>query len=89
MEHIQLFVTVFNLTKISNHSFAISFPYSCPFLVAHLTICIPVIVGVLFLFVIITLLRTSFTDPGILPRALPEEAADIERQIGKSDVYED
>ncbi|KAK3572009.1 hypothetical protein QTP86_022175 [Hemibagrus guttatus] len=57
------------------------FIFDCPFLVAHLTICIPVIAGVLFLFVIITLLRTSFTDPGILPRALPEEAADIERQI--------
>lgn len=55
---------------------------------AHLTICIPVIAAVLFLFVIITLLRTSFTDPGILPRALPEEAADIERQIGKTVVYE-
>lgn len=57
------------------------FIFDCPFLLAHLTICIPVIAGVLFLFVIITLLRTSFTDPGILPRALPEEAADIERQI--------
>ncbi|KAM9488070.1 palmitoyltransferase ZDHHC18a isoform 1-T1 [Clarias gariepinus] len=57
------------------------FIFDCPFLVAHLTICIPVIAGVLFLFVIITLLRTSFTDPGILPRAFPEEAADIERQI--------
>ncbi|MCJ8728120.1 hypothetical protein PDJAM_G00000610 [Pangasius djambal] len=60
---------------------ALFFTFDCPFLVAHLTVCIPVIAGVLFLFVIITLLRTSFTDPGILPRALPEEAADIERQI--------
>ncbi|TSQ69503.1 putative palmitoyltransferase ZDHHC14 [Bagarius yarrelli] len=57
------------------------FIFDCPFLVAHLTVCIPVIAGILFLFVIITLLRTSFTDPGILPRALSEEVADIERQI--------
>lgn len=39
--------------------------------------------AVLFLFVIISLLRTSFTDPGILPRATPDEAADIEKQIGE------
>lgn len=58
--------------------------YSCPFLVEHLTVFIPVIGGVLFVFVVISLLRTSFTDPGILPRATPDEAADIERQIGKA-----
>lgn len=56
---------------------------SCPFLVHYLTVFIPVIGGVLFVFVIIALLQTSFTDPGILPRALPDEAADIERQIGE------
>lgn len=56
---------------------------SCPFLVEHLTVFIPVIGGVLFVFVVTSLLRTSFTDPGILPRATAEEAADIERQIGK------
>lgn len=56
---------------------------SCPFLVQHLTSCIPAIGGVLFLFVLLTLLRTSFSDPGILPRATPDEAAQVERQIGK------
>jgi len=35
-------------------------------------------------FVVFSLLRTSFTDPGILPRATPDEAADIEKQIGKA-----
>lgn len=40
--------------------------------------------GVLFVFVLGTLLRTSFSDPGILPRASPDEAADLERQIGKT-----
>ncbi|KAK2887289.1 hypothetical protein Q8A67_015517 [Cirrhinus molitorella] len=57
------------------------FIFDCPFLVKHLTSCIPAIGGVLFVFVIISLLQTSFTDPGILPRATPEEAADIEKQI--------
>lgn len=60
------------------------FFYSCPFLVEHLTVFIPVIGGVLCVFVLISLLRTSFTDPGILPRATPDEAADIEKQIGKT-----
>lgn len=50
----------------------------------HLTVFIPVIGGVLFVFVVISLLRTSFTDPGILPRATPDEAADVEKQIGKA-----
>ncbi|KAL6100057.1 zdhhc18 [Pungitius sinensis] len=57
------------------------FIFDCPFLVKHLTSCIPVIGGLLFVFVVITLLQTSLTDPGILPRATPEEAADIEKQI--------
>ncbi|XP_071381574.1 palmitoyltransferase ZDHHC18a [Centroberyx affinis] len=60
------------------------FAFDCPFLVEHLTVFIPVIGGVLFLFVVISLLQTSFTDPGILPRATPDEAADIEKQIDTS-----
>ncbi|XP_067304458.1 palmitoyltransferase ZDHHC18a isoform X1 [Pseudorasbora parva] len=60
------------------------FTFDCPFLVVNLTVFIPVIGGVLFLFVIFTLLQTSFTDPGIIPRALPDEAVDIERQIDNS-----
>lgn len=36
------------------------------------------------MFVLGTLLRTSFSDPGVLPRATPDEAADLERQIGKT-----
>lgn len=59
------------------------FTFDCPFLAQQLTPVIPVIGGVLFLFVLGTLLRTSFSDPGVLPRASPDEAADLERQIGK------
>ncbi|XP_061632143.1 palmitoyltransferase ZDHHC18a isoform X1 [Phyllopteryx taeniolatus] len=60
------------------------FAFDCPFLVEHLTVFIPVIGGVLFVFVVLSLLRTSFTDPGILPRATSDEAADIEKQIDTS-----
>uniref|UniRef100_A0A3B4A9N4 Palmitoyltransferase n=1 Tax=Periophthalmus magnuspinnatus TaxID=409849 RepID=A0A3B4A9N4_9GOBI len=57
------------------------FTFDCPFLALQLTPIIPVIGGVLFLFVLGSLLRTSFSDPGVLPRATPDEAADLERQI--------
>ncbi|XP_007248515.3 palmitoyltransferase ZDHHC14 isoform X1 [Astyanax mexicanus] len=57
------------------------FTFDCPFLANTLTPAIPVIGGVLFSFVLGTLLRTSFSDPGVLPRATPDEAADLERQI--------
>lgn len=39
------------------------------------------------MFVLGTLLRTSFSDPGVLPRATPDEAADLERQIGKTETF--
>ncbi|XP_036398742.1 probable palmitoyltransferase ZDHHC14 isoform X1 [Megalops cyprinoides] len=57
------------------------FAFDCPFLASSLTPAVPAIGGVLFLFVLGTLLRTSFSDPGVLPRATPDEAADLERQI--------
>ena len=55
---------------------------SCPYLTVELTPAIPVIGGVLFIFVMAALLRTSWSDPGIIPRATAQEAADTERQIG-------
>lgn len=57
------------------------FTFDCKYLADELTPIIPVIGGALFLFVLGTLLRTSFSDPGVLPRATPDEAADLERQI--------
>ncbi|KAJ8351195.1 hypothetical protein SKAU_G00226710 [Synaphobranchus kaupii] len=53
----------------------------CPYLAVHLSPAIPVFAGLLFLFVIAMLLRTSFSDPGVLPRALPDEATFIEMEI--------
>ncbi|KAM6973433.1 palmitoyltransferase ZDHHC14-like isoform 2-T2 [Aplochiton taeniatus] len=57
------------------------FTFDCPFLALQLTPAIPVVGGVLCVFVLGTLFRTSFSDPGVLPRATPDEAADLERQI--------
>ncbi|XP_069684231.1 palmitoyltransferase ZDHHC9 isoform X2 [Periplaneta americana] len=57
------------------------FAFDCPFLAVRITPAIPVIGGLLFLFVMSALLRTSFSDPGVIPRATPDEAAYTEKQI--------
>uniref|UniRef100_G3PZ87 Palmitoyltransferase n=1 Tax=Gasterosteus aculeatus TaxID=69293 RepID=G3PZ87_GASAC len=57
------------------------FAFECPYLAVHLSPAIPFFAVLLFLFVIAMLLRTSFSDPGVLPRALPEEATFIEMEI--------
>ncbi|XP_011504637.1 PREDICTED: palmitoyltransferase ZDHHC18 [Ceratosolen solmsi marchali] len=68
------------------------FAFDCPFLAENITPAIPVIGGLLFIFVMSALFRTSFSDPGVIPRATPEEAAYIEKQIevpnnGNSPTY--
>ena len=57
------------------------FGFDCPYLAKEVSIVIPIIAGVLFLFVLSALFRTSFSDPGVIPRATADEAAYIERQI--------
>lgn len=57
------------------------FGFDCPYLAVHVTPAIPAVGGALFIFVMATLFRTSFSDPGVIPRATPDEAADLERQI--------
>ncbi|KAG7266517.1 hypothetical protein CRUP_036533, partial [Coryphaenoides rupestris] len=64
---------------------ALFFAFECPYLAVHLSPTVPVFAVVLFLFVLAMLLRTSFSDPGVLPRALPEEASFIEMEIGESE----
>lgn len=57
------------------------FVFDCPFLTERITYGIPIIGGILYLFTMCSLLRTTFSDPGILPRASQDEAAYIEKQI--------
>ncbi|XP_069893643.1 palmitoyltransferase ZDHHC18 isoform X1 [Dipodomys merriami] len=57
------------------------FVFDCPYLAHKLTLAIPIIAAILFFFVMSCLLQTSFTDPGILPRATVCEAAALEKQI--------
>ncbi|XP_038630489.1 palmitoyltransferase ZDHHC9 [Scyliorhinus canicula] len=60
---------------------ALFFGFECPYLAIHLSPVIPVFAIVLFVFVMAMLLRTSFSDPGVLPRAEPDEAAFVEMEI--------
>ncbi|XP_064206576.1 palmitoyltransferase ZDHHC9-like [Anguilla rostrata] len=60
---------------------ALFFAFECPYLAVNLSPAIPAVGAVLFLFVVAMLFRTSFSDPGVLPRALPEEATFIEMEI--------
>ncbi|GAB6028993.1 Palmitoyltransferase zdhhc14 [Chamberlinius hualienensis] len=69
--------TVFLIVVTSSLFFVLD----CPFLAIHITPAIPVVGAVLFLFVMSSLLRTSFSDPGVIPRATADEAADIEKHI--------
>ncbi|NWX22580.1 ZDHC9 Palmitoyltransferase, partial [Aegotheles bennettii] len=60
---------------------ALFFAFECRYLAVQLSPAIPVFAAILFLFAMATLLRTSFSDPGVIPRALPDEAAFIEMEI--------
>ncbi|XP_050307601.1 palmitoyltransferase app isoform X2 [Anthonomus grandis grandis] len=70
-------ITVFLITGTSTLFFA----FDCKYLAENVTIAIPIIGACLFIFTMSSLLRTSLTDPGIIPRATSEEAAYVEKQI--------
>ncbi|XP_018022485.1 palmitoyltransferase ZDHHC9 [Hyalella azteca] len=73
-----IFYVTLGLIIITN---ALFFAFDCPYLTLNLSPIIPCVGAVLFLFVLSTLLHTSFSDPGIIPRATYEEALYTERQI--------
>ncbi|GAU97870.1 hypothetical protein RvY_09096 [Ramazzottius varieornatus] len=49
------------------------FVFDCPYLVANVSIAFPIVGGILFAFTFSTLMKTAFTDPGIMPRSLHDE----------------
>ncbi|XP_042893563.1 palmitoyltransferase ZDHHC18-like isoform X2 [Penaeus japonicus] len=57
------------------------FVFDCPYLAKYLTPAIPAVGALLFIFVMSSLFHTSFSDPGIIPRATAEEAIYTEKQI--------
>ncbi|CAO1333830.1 unnamed protein product [Diamesa hyperborea] len=71
------YLTVVLITGTSGLFFA----FDCPFLAEKITPAIPIVGGILYIFTMCALFRTSFSDPGIIPRASQDEAAYIEKQI--------
>lgn len=57
------------------------FAFDSPYLYKTVSPAVPLIGAWLFIFVMSTLLRTAFSDPGIVPRASAEEAAYIEKTL--------
>lgn len=84
------YVTLFLIIIVTG----LFFGSDCPYLAVNLSPAIPVAGILLFLFVISSLLRTSCTDPGIIPRATSQEADNLEKQtettnsVGGRDMFQ-
>ncbi|PAA61035.1 hypothetical protein BOX15_Mlig030425g2 [Macrostomum lignano] len=63
--------------------------FDCRLLAVTLSPSVPVLAAVQFIFVLCCLLRTTFSDPGIIPRGTPDEAAWIESQLEGPQVDRD
>uniref|UniRef100_A0A914I1M0 protein S-acyltransferase n=1 Tax=Globodera rostochiensis TaxID=31243 RepID=A0A914I1M0_GLORO len=61
--------------------------YDLPYLTEHVSLAIPIVSGLLFSFVMATLFKTAFSDPGIVPRASPREVLEWEQQCQETDPY--
>lgn len=57
------------------------FVFDCPYIFVHISPAIPIIAVILFLFTMSCFFHTAFSDPGIIPRARPDEAAYTEQFI--------
>ena len=72
-----LFYLTLGLVVVTSSIF---FVCDCPYLGQKISPAIPIVSAVLFLFVVSNLFKTSFSDPGIIPRATRAEAMDNEKQ---------
>ncbi|WKX92629.1 hypothetical protein Q1695_010564 [Nippostrongylus brasiliensis] len=75
----QINVFVLTLFLIST-TLTLFFVFDAPFLYEEVSPSLPVVAAVLAVLVMISLLKTSFSDPGILPRAPSMEVAERARQ---------
>lgn len=65
---------------------ALHFAFDCPFLAARVSPAVPAVGAALFLFTLSALLRTALSDPGIIPRAQPQEAAALDGDCASAAV---
>lgn len=60
---------------------ALFFIFDCPFIYKNISPAIPIVAAVLFVFTMSCFFHTAYLDPGIIPRARPDEAAYTEQFI--------
>lgn len=60
---------------------ALFFIYDCPYIYKKISPAIPIVAVVLFIFTMSCFFHTAFSDPGIIPRARPDEAAYTEQFV--------
>lgn len=81
-----LYINIFSILlgiKLIKACIIISISYcSFPYLANAITKAIPAMAVILFIFTMASLLKTAFSDPGIIPRATQNEENYIERHIG-------
>lgn len=71
--------SIFMLTLMLVFGVTILFyAFDCPYLSNKLSLAIPIVDAGIFFFLVVFLFMTSWSDPGIIPRASDEEAAYIE-----------
>uniref|UniRef100_A0A7E4VL16 Palmitoyltransferase n=1 Tax=Panagrellus redivivus TaxID=6233 RepID=A0A7E4VL16_PANRE len=76
--------SVFLLTMfLITATFTMFCVFDAPYLTHRVSIALPIIAGVMYIFVIGSLLKTSFTDPGIIPRPSNREAIEYDRQCAE------
>ncbi|XP_075250951.1 palmitoyltransferase ZDHHC9-like isoform X2 [Convolutriloba macropyga] len=73
----QYSVLIITLSLITGTA-GLFFGFDCYYLSTHVSIAIPIVAVILYVFVISVLLRCSLSDPGFLPRARPDETKFIE-----------
>lgn len=71
-----LFLTLFLIITVTG----LFLSFDGPYLFKNVSPAIPIIVSILFIFVITCLLKTSLTEPGIIPRATSREVIEIDHQ---------